>query len=297
MNRAASGGPERKWNMKTLVLILASVCGVIAGSAFYLAQHRSPSTPVSATQPETSDIPPANEPAVLPAAQPEVNPPSVSQTNAGSIIPPKEASAAVAAPAVTPQPSLLDQQALGTLVSSQASFDQKQAAWKQIRDSGHLDQAIAELEQMARSSPTVAEYPAVLGQACLQKAGTLSDIREQGILGLKADQSFDASLNLDPSNWEAGFWKAAAMSHWPPQLGKGKEVIERFVSLINLQEMQSPQPQFAQTYVLLGEQYQKQGYPDYARETWQRGATLFPNDAVFAQKLNPPAADQAQVRN
>ncbi len=192
--------------------------------------------------------------------------------------------------------SLPYQQAVSKLVSAQASFEQKQAAWKQLRESGKLDQAIADLEQQAAGNPNSAEYPAALGQACLQKAGTLTDIREQGILGLKADQSFDAALNLDPSNWEAGFWKAAAMSYWPPQLGKGKEVIERFVSLVNLQETQATQPQFAQTYVLLGEQYQKQGYPEYARQTWQRGATLFPNDSTLAQKLTQPATEQAGAR-
>ncbi len=123
------------------------------------------------------------------------------------------------------------------------------------------------------------------------------DIREQGILGMKADQSFDAALNSDPANWEARFWKAAAMSYWPPQLGKGKEVLERFVDLINWQETKAPEPQYAQTYVLLGEQYEKQGYPAYAVQTWQRGASLFPNDSRLGQKLSaPPAAEQTAAR-
>jgi tetratricopeptide (TPR) repeat protein len=198
--------------------------------------------------------------------------------------------------AAVPKTSLPFQQALTTLTSPQASYEQKQSAWKQLKDSGKLSETITELEAGAISNPNSPEYPAALGQACLQKAGTLSDIREQGILGMKADQSFDAALNLDASNWEAGFWKATAMSYWPPQLGKGQEVIERFVNLVKLQETQTTQPQFAQTYLSLGEQYAKQGYPDYARQVWQRGATLFPNEGRFNEKLSQPAGQQSASR-
>jgi tetratricopeptide (TPR) repeat protein len=209
---------------------------------------------------------------------------------------PKASSASNPAPQIKPGPSPALQQALQTLVSQQASFDQKQATWQQLKDSGKLDLAIAELEQHTATSPNSAEYPATLGQAYLQKAGILKDIREQGILGMKADQSFDAALSLDPANWEAGFWKATAMSYWPPQLNKGQEVIERFAELIKLQETQPAQPQFSQTYVLLGEQYQKQGYADYARQIWERGGSMFPNDSRLLEKLSQPRPEQAAAK-
>jgi tetratricopeptide (TPR) repeat protein len=180
-----------------------------------------------------------------------------------------------------------------TLISPQASFDQKQVVWQQLKDSGKMDLAISDLQQLAASNPTFAEYPATLGQAYLQKAGMLKDIREQGILGMKADQSFDVALNIDPANWDAGFWKAAAMSYWPPQLGKEQEVVERLAELIKLQEAQPPQPQFAQTYLLLGEQYQKQGYPDYAKQIWQRGGTFFPDNSQLQAKLTQIQPEQA----
>jgi tetratricopeptide (TPR) repeat protein len=183
-----------------------------------------------------------------------------------------------------------------TLLSPQSTFDEKQGAWQQLKDSGKMDLALNELEQRTASNPNLAEYPATLGQGYLQKAATLKDIREQGILGMKADQSFDTALSLDPSNWEAGFWKATAMSYWPPQLNKGQEVLERFADLIKLQETQPSQPQFSQTYVLLGEQYQKQGYADYARQIWQRGSAMFPNDARLLEKLTQPQPQQASTK-
>ena len=107
-----------------------------------------------------------------------------------------------------------------------------------------------------------------------------------GILGMQADQNFDAALKLDPANWEAQFFKAAAMSHWPLELNKGEEVIQRLSHLIDQQEAMSPRPQFAQTYVLLGDQYQKMGKPDYAAATWQLGAAKFPGDSTLQQKIS-----------
>ena len=176
-------------------------------------------------------------------------------------------------------------QALGTLLSAQVSFEQKQAAWKQLKDTGKLDQAITELEQRMANDPRSAEYPATLGQAYLRKSETLQDVREMGILAMKADQVFDTALGLDPTNWEARFTKAVALSYWPPMLNKGQEVIDHFQTLIQQQETQAPQPQFAMTYVRLGDQYQKAGNTDYAKQVWQRGTALYPNDQELTAKL------------
>jgi len=177
------------------------------------------------------------------------------------------------------------EQAVDGLVSPATSFAQKQTLWRQLIDSGKLDLAITELEQRAKANPASAEIPAALGQAYLQKAGTIKDLREQGILGLKADATFEAALNLDASNWDARFWRTTAMSYWPPQLGKQTEVIEQCLQLLVQQEAQAPQPQFAQTYVLLGEQYLKQGQEQYAQEIWKRGLSLFPGHETLTAKL------------
>jgi tetratricopeptide (TPR) repeat protein len=176
-------------------------------------------------------------------------------------------------------------QPLQTLVSLQASFAQKQAAWKQLRDTGQLDQAIAQLQQAVKDDPSVAEYSAALGQAYLQKLGTTQDIRQQSILAMEADQTFDQALTLDPDNWDARFWKASALTHWPADLNKSQEIMENLTTLIDQQETRTPQPEYAQSYVLLGEQYLKAAYPDNAQQMWQRGAALYPNNEVLQNKL------------
>ena len=106
---------------------------------------------------------------------------------------------------------------------------------------------------------------------------------------MQADQSFNTALGLDPTDWDAQFFKAASLAHWPAGLNKGPEVIQQLSSLIDQQETMPPQPQFAQTYVLLGEQYQKAGQPDQAIKIWRRGAATFPGDPALQKKIINPA--------
>jgi tetratricopeptide (TPR) repeat protein len=179
-------------------------------------------------------------------------------------------------------------QAIDILVSPQTNFQQRQAAWKQLRDAGELAQALATLKQGAVNNPTSAEYPTALGEAYVYKLQTIRDFHEVSILALQADQSFNTALSLDPANWEAQFFKAAALSRWPPEMNKGPEVIQQFSNLIDQQEAMPPQPQFAQTYVLLGDQYKKTGQPDYAMQTWRLGLAKFPSDSTLQGRVAHP---------
>jgi tetratricopeptide (TPR) repeat protein len=92
-------------------------------------------------------------------------------------------------------------------------------------------------------------------------------------------------LSDDPANWEARYTRTAILSHYPAEMNKGQEVIDQFTQLINQQEAQPPQAQFAKTYVALGDQYQKLGQNDYALATWQAGAQLFPSDKTLRKRL------------
>ena len=182
--------------------------------------------------------------------------------------------------------------AIDALVSSRSSYQEKQATWKQLQDAGGLDHTIAALKAGMAKHPNDAAYPAELGVAYINKLRTVhasGNYNEVAILGMQADQSFDAALKLDPSNWEAQYYKAASLAYWPPEMNKGPEVIQRLSSLIDQQEAMPPQPQFAQIYVLLGEQYQKAGQPDNAIKTWRRGAAQFPGDPALQKKINNPS--------
>lgn len=190
-----------------------------------------------------------------------------------------------APPALTSEQ--LFQQNLDTLISPQSTFAQKQAAWKNFKDPFKLDRLIATLEERVANSPQIPEFSAVLGQAYMKKCGQTEDIREKATFAMKADQLLETALSLDPSNWDARFTRAVGMSYWPAQLNKSQEVIQEFTTLIEQQEALPPQPNFARTYAWLGDQYEKAGQLDNAKQVWKRGAALFPEDTDLKKKLSP----------
>jgi cytochrome c-type biogenesis protein CcmH/NrfG len=286
--RRESGNRSRNTNMKKTAIILAGI--VLAGVlGFTIARNHYRNVP----SPESALAQAQEQASQTPESAPVVTAPAPATRRSVTASSAATSGAATATP-VTSEPetkptkspvSLVFNQALDTLTSPQAAFAQRQAAFKQLKDAGQLDKAITELEQRATAEPQAPSYPAALGQAYLQKAGSIQDVREQGILGMKADQTFEAALQLDPNNWDARFWKATAMTYWPVMLGKSNEVIENFATLITQQESQSPQPHFAQTYTQLGDYYQKLGHADYAQQIYQRGAAIFPENQDLRTKL------------
>jgi len=266
----------------TWISIVIGVAAAVAVVTMWWLSNPPPSDQKTARPAKTSDTrASAPEPA-------EESPSSEASASEPGNTPAVATPTSVEAPATRPAKPVFAadiSQLLETLVSPQASFAQRQQAWKQLRDTGKLDEAIAELERAVKTDPSAAEYSAALGQAYLQKLQTTPDTRDQAILAMEADQTFDEALKLDPQNWDARFYKASALSHWPAEMNKSQDVIENFSVLIEQQETQPPQPQFAQSYVRLGEQYQKSGYTDLALEMWQRGAALFPNDEALQAKL------------
>ena len=163
--------------------------------------------------------------------------------------------------------------------------------FEQLAQAGQLDQAIAELQQRALDNPTNAEIPTTLGEAELNKVRAMhdssnSDYSAMGILAMQADQSFNAALKIDPQNWEAQFVKSASMYYWPANPQMDDMVVQNLSKLVDQQDTMTPEPQFAQTYVVLGNEYQKIGQADKAAATWQLGLTKFPNDPVLQKKIN-----------
>jgi tetratricopeptide (TPR) repeat protein len=266
--------------MKFLVLLVFGA-GLVIGSAYYLHHSKTPNAVPSETATDLAQAESSGEqgPVTAPIHQRQVSQSPIDE------IKPEPALSSTTAVRSTPIDKVALSRAVDVLVSPQASYEQKQATWKQLKDSGTLDQAIHDLEQRTANNPASPESAAALGQAYLQKCGTTSDVREQGIMAMQADKAFDAALNLDPANWEARFTKAVALSYWPATMNKGEEVIQHFLTLIQQQETQPQQPQFAETYLWLGDQYQKAGQKDDARSVWERGASLFPDQEKLKSRL------------
>jgi hypothetical protein len=281
---------NRKKIMKRLILTVVGL-GTVIGMGFYVNRTTTPAVSVVETESGVGSAPeqPVEQPQVAEAVswQPPQQTPATNFTHPtgnavgrrpGRVEPTRFAS---------PDPGLVLNHAIETLVSPQSTFEQKQAEWKRLKETGKLEQAITELEQRAANDPQTAENVVALGVAYLKSAGSIEDAREKAILAMKADQTLETALTLDPSNWEARYTKAVGMFYWPPELNKGQEVIEQFQMLVQQQETQPPQPQFARSYLWLGEQYQKSGQADYAAQVWQRGAALFPGNEELKNRLAP----------
>ena len=181
--------------------------------------------------------------------------------------------------------------AIDLLTSAHSTFAQKQAVWNQLRKGGRMDEVISTLKQLAGQNPNDATIATAVGEAQINQLRNLAesggDPNDIAILALQADQSFNAALTQDPTNWEAQFEKAAAMAHWPPAMNKGAEVIQRLTALVTQQESTVSQPEFAYTYVVLGQQYQAAGQADKAAQIWQQGLAQFPVNAALQQMVAP----------
>lgn len=274
--------------MKRFWVTLVVLCVAITGGAvIYLNWQKTPPTPapVTASLQARTVEPLSSGKNIIP----ESEVPQAASAGVSEIVPAPVAVAVVTDSNPAGTPTALSR-TVDALLSAHTSFGDKQALWKKIKDEGNLDQVMEELKKRAAGNPNDSEIPATLGQAELQKAGVISQnggsINEMGILGMQADQNFDAALKLDSANWEAQFFKATAMSYWPLELNKGEEVVQRLSSLIDQQEKMAAQPEFAQAYLVLGTQYQKMGQPDKAQAAWQLGAQKFPGDQTLQAKLN-----------
>jgi tetratricopeptide (TPR) repeat protein len=260
--------------MKALIIAAAALCLVMAGGiVLYMNFPRHAAPPVAVAAAEVAPPEAAPAPDIVPTAKP-VAPQIVTKRKIDP-----------AASVETPEAAL--NRMIDTLASPKTSFEDRRALWQQLKAAGQLDLAIAELKQRAAANPNDAETPALLGQAYLHKF-PVPDYNESAMLGLQADQSFNAALKIDPANWDAQFFKADAMSYWPVEMNKGPEVIQRLSDLITQQDSMPPQSDFAQTYLVLGEQYQKAGQTDAALQIWQKGLALYPNNVALQVKFPRP---------
>ena len=161
------------------------------------------------------------------------------------------------------------------------SYFENTEAWKRAFAAGKMDDVVAEIEALAKANPNDPQAQMDLASAYmayLQMDNTKWD------LSMKADKQFDKVLELDSNHWEARFTKAVSYTFWPAFLGKGKDAISQFETLVKQQEGVPAQDHHAQTYLYLGNMLAERE-PERAREIWQKGMARHPNSAELRQKL------------
>jgi tetratricopeptide (TPR) repeat protein len=269
--------------MKTFIMTVLVVCAaIIAGAIIYLNhQKETPApTPVAetpASQPAET-APSENVSVPAPQSQPAV----VQQTNTPAPV-------AVSSPA-SPADSASPAHKTAKALLSAKSAAEKQAILDELRKDGQSEAVIADLKQMAAANPSDPEIPTTIGEAELNEIRAIKEDGtgnedQMGILAMQADQEFNAALQIDPQNWEAQFVKYSTMYYWPSNPQRDGQVVQNLTSLIDQQGNMPANPAFAQTYVMLGNEYQKIGQSDKALATWQLGAQQYPSDSALQKKL------------
>ena len=160
---------------KTAIILTGIVLAGVLGFAIARNHYRNVPSPESALAQAQEHAAQATEPEPTETSPP--TPPRRSGTASSAATKAATATRPTGTADIERKPakpvSLVFSQALDTLTSPQAAFAQRQSAWKQLKDAGQLDQAITELEQRATTDPQTPDYPAALGQAYLQKAGSI----------------------------------------------------------------------------------------------------------------------------
>jgi tetratricopeptide (TPR) repeat protein len=273
--------------MKTFIMTLLVGCVVvIAGAIIYLDHQKGPPAPkpvaeASASQP-AEPTPPENVSVPAPQSQPAV----VQQTNTPASV----AVSSPSAPPTTPADSASPAHKTAKALLSAKSAAEKQAILDELRKDGQSEAVIADLKQMAAANPSDPEIPTTIGEAELNEIRAIKEDGtgnedQMGILAMQADQEFNAALQIDPQNWEAQFVKYSTMYYWPSNPQRDGQVVQNLTSLIDQQGNMPANPAFAQTYLMLGNEYQKIGQSDKAMATWQLGAQQFPSDSALQKKL------------
>ena len=164
-------------------------------------------------------------------------------------------------------------------------IDGVHAFWRELRESGRIDEVIGELEGIIDADPNDPDLRFELGFAYLQKSFGENPGPDAMAVTEKADASFDRALELDENHWDARFSKAIGLSLRPAVLGTTGQAIRQFEILRRQQEGQTQMAHYSQTYYYLGNLYQQTGETATALEAWRRGAELFPADERIAQQL------------
>src|SRR5215510_15659498 len=122
------------------ILLVAVGLGALIGLAIHFNRSRTPAESLPPIAVETTPAQTVERAPALPVVP--TKPPRLQPTPTGTN------SRVHASPALSPRSEvrLVLKQAVDTLVSPKASYEEKQAVWKQLRAAGNLDPAIYELE-------------------------------------------------------------------------------------------------------------------------------------------------------
>lgn len=104
-------------------------------------------------------------------------------------------------------------------------------------------------------------------------------------LARQAEGMLTRLLAADSTNWEARYTLALLYYHAPGFVGKTRDAIRQFETLLAQQGASAAFAEEAALYAYLGDLYERTGRKADALNLWRRGIALFPEDARLKRRL------------
>ncbi|HEV2132251.1 MAG TPA: TonB-dependent receptor plug domain-containing protein, partial [Longimicrobiaceae bacterium] len=160
-------------------------------------------------------------------------------------------------------------------------------------------QAEAEYRRALAERPRDADARVRLARTLMQCKLPFASFMGQGKLVGEANALLEEALQIDNTHWTARFTLAMNHYHTPSFLGKTRDAIREFETLLAQQGDRAENPGFALPYQYLGDLYLRAKRTEDALAIWQRGAALFPQHRPLQERLqaNTAAAAAAESRS
>lgn len=159
-----------------------------------------------------------------------------------------------------------------------------------------FEKLVKENEKLAKEKKEIKEEKEIfelhiqLGMAYVDKMPTVARV-SQGILSNRSIREFTTVLEHDPKNWAACFGRAMNYLYWPRIFNKSTNAIEDFQKCMELQRETNLESYYVRSYIGLGDAYVKNNQTAEAKEIWEQGIKLFPDNEELKIRVATPEKD------
>jgi tetratricopeptide (TPR) repeat protein len=148
-----------------------------------------------------------------------------------------------------------------------------------------FNQQINFLKELVTKKSNNANCHFGLGMAYIDKIQQSSG-PEAGMLAGLAIEEFNKAIAIDSLHWSAHYALGVTYFHMPLEFGLIEDAINIFHKLIVIQDKSDTiLPNYAWTYISLGDAYIKSGRHGKAIDIWEKGSEMFPDEYEFKKRL------------
>ncbi len=154
---------------------------------------------------------------------------------------------------------------------------------------GEYDRALAFFEQLVTANPKASNAFLNYGFTYVDKipvAGAITQV----ILANSALEKFTAAIT-EGENWLTLYTRGNSYLFWPAIFNRAQLGVDDLEKSLALTKNGAPRAYYVRSYVALGDGYWRLANLDKAREIWQAGLKLYPDNADLKTRLSLQGAD------